>query len=51
MKSLLALGCLVLVAACGSGGPPPPDWKTDAADLIEIATFFERRAGSLLDAA
>src|SRR5512143_1564455 len=35
MKSLLALACLVLLAACGSGGPPPPDWKTDAADLIE----------------
>ena len=35
MKSLLALACLVLLAACGSGGPPPPDWKTDSADLIE----------------
>lgn len=34
MKSLLALACLVLLAACGSGGPPPPDWKTDSADLI-----------------
>ena len=34
MKSLLALGCLVLLAACGTGGPPPPDWKTDSADLI-----------------
>jgi len=35
MKPLLALACLVLLTACGSGGPPPPDWKTDAADLIE----------------
>lgn len=35
MKSLLALACLILLGACGSGGPPPPDWKTDAADLVE----------------
>jgi predicted small lipoprotein YifL len=35
MKPLLALACLVMLTACGSGGPPPPDWKTDAADLIE----------------
>ncbi|MFO7542476.1 MAG: hypothetical protein R6W97_06650 [Thiobacillus sp.] len=35
MKSLLAIASLILLAACGSGGPPPPDWKTDAADLIE----------------
>ncbi|MBI3430764.1 MAG: hypothetical protein HY018_00960 [Hydrogenophilales bacterium] len=35
MKSLLALASLVLLAACGSGGPPPPDWRTDSADLIE----------------
>ena len=35
MKSLLALAGLVLLAACGSGGPPPPDWKTDSTDLIE----------------
>jgi predicted small lipoprotein YifL len=35
MKSLFALACLVMLTACGSGGPPPPDWKTDAADLIE----------------
>lgn len=34
MKSLLVLACLVLLTACGSGGPPPPDWKTDSADLI-----------------
>jgi len=35
MKSLLALASLLMLAACGSGGPPPPDWKTDSADLIE----------------
>ena len=35
MKILLVLAGLVLLTACGSGGPPPPDWKTDAADLIE----------------
>jgi len=34
MKSLLAMACFVLLAACGTGGPPPPDWKTDSADLI-----------------
>lgn len=34
MKSLLALATLVLLAACGTGGPPPPDWKTDSADSI-----------------
>lgn len=34
MKTL-ALAGLILLTACGSGGPPPPDWKTDAADLIE----------------
>ena len=34
MKTLLALASLFLLAACGSGGPPPPDWKTDSADLI-----------------
>lgn len=34
MKRLLAVATLALLAACGSGGPPPPDWKTDAADLI-----------------
>ena len=35
MKILFALAGLVLLTACGSGGPPPPDWKTDSADLIE----------------
>ncbi len=34
MKALPALACLALLAACGSGGPPPPDWKTDSSDLI-----------------
>jgi len=35
MKTPLALASLLVLAACGSGGPPPPDWKTNAADLIE----------------
>jgi len=35
VKILLALVTLIALTACGSGGPPPPDWKTDAADLIE----------------
>lgn len=35
MRTLLALAGLLLLAACGSGGPPLPDWKTDSADLIE----------------
>jgi hypothetical protein len=35
MKILLTLATLILLTACGSGGPPPPDWKTEAADLIE----------------
>jgi len=35
MKSLLAFFGLILLTACGSGGPPPPDWKTDSADFIE----------------
>ncbi|MGE5321032.1 MAG: hypothetical protein ACM3KD_12675 [Hyphomicrobiaceae bacterium] len=35
MKAPLALAFLVLLTACGSGGPPPPDWKTNSADFIE----------------
>ena len=35
MKTLIAIASLVLLTACGSGGPPPPDWKTDSADLID----------------
>lgn len=41
MKTLLACACVFLLAACGSGGPPPPDWKTDAADLI---TRYQKHA-------
>ncbi|MHB1085805.1 MAG: hypothetical protein ACYCZA_13320 [Thiobacillus sp.] len=35
MKGLLVTACLIMLTACGSGGPPPPDWKTNSADLIE----------------
>ena len=35
MRTLLAIAALVALTACGSGGPPPPDWKSDAADLVE----------------
>ncbi len=35
MKTLIAITSLILLAACGSGGPPPPDWKVDSADLID----------------
>ncbi len=35
MKILLALASLMLLHACSSGGLPPPDWKTDASDLVE----------------
>lgn len=35
MRRLPALASLALLSACGLGGPPPPDWKTDAADRIE----------------
>ena len=34
MKTVFVLASLVLLTACGSGGPPPPDWKTDSSDLI-----------------
>ena len=35
MRLLFAALALMLLTACGSGGPPPPDWKSDSADLIE----------------
>ena len=35
MRRLSVLLCLGILTACGSGGPPPPDWKSDSADLIE----------------
>ena len=34
MKTALVALAALLMAACGSGGPPPPDWKTDASDLV-----------------
>ena len=34
LKGCLWAGLLVL-SACGSSGPPTPDWKTDAVDFIE----------------
>lgn len=27
--------CMSVLSACGSGGPPAPDWQSDSADLIE----------------
>lgn len=35
MRRLIILLCVGVLNACGSGGPPPPDWKSDSADLIE----------------
>ncbi len=34
MKRALACAAMLLLAACGSGGLPPPVWKSDAADLV-----------------
>ena len=35
MRRLLLLGCVLMLGACGSKGPPVPDWKTDSANYIE----------------
>jgi hypothetical protein len=35
MKTLIAIAGVLLLAACGSGGPPPPVGNRDAADLAE----------------
>ncbi len=35
MKCGFAWTGLLLLSACGSGGPPVPDWKTDSVDFIE----------------
>ena len=35
MRRLLLLACVLLLSACGSKGPPVPDWKTDSANYIE----------------
>lgn len=35
MRKLLVLLCALSLTACGSKGPPIPDWKTDSANFIE----------------
>lgn len=35
MKRGIIWAGLLLLSACGSAGPPAPDWKTDAVDFIE----------------
>jgi hypothetical protein len=35
MRIALLLISTLALAACGSGGPPVPDWKTDSANYIE----------------
>lgn len=35
MRTALVAFATLLLTACGSGGPPPPDWKTDASDLLQ----------------
>ena len=35
MKFGFCILLLAVLSACGSGGPPVPDWKSDSADLIE----------------
>lgn len=35
MKRGIIWAGLLLLSACGSAGPPVPDWKTDAVDFIE----------------
>lgn len=35
MKLLLSLMSLLILTACGSGGPAVPDWKSDSVELIE----------------
>ena len=35
MRRLLLLVTVLLLGACGSKGPPVPDWKTDSANYIE----------------
>ena len=36
MKTLFSIILLAGLTACGSGGPPAPDWKSDSAELIEL---------------
>lgn len=35
MKRRLIMAGLLLLTACGSSGPPVPDWKSDSVDFIE----------------
>lgn len=35
MKRLLLCAGVLMLSACGSSGPPVPDWKTDSVDFIE----------------
>lgn len=35
MRIMVYLMSLVMVTACGSGGPAVPDWKSDSVELIE----------------
>lgn len=35
MKRLVLLMSVLVLAACGSKGPPVPDWKTDSSNYIE----------------
>ena len=46
MRRLLLLGSVLLLSACGSKGPPVPDWKTDSANYIE--RYKPRRARDAL---
>jgi hypothetical protein len=48
MRAVLALLIVLALAACGSGGPPAPDWKSDAADLMARYTKHELLGDNLL---
>lgn len=48
MKASFGVLLVFLLTACGSGGPPPPDWKSDSADLIERYRKHELLGENLL---